>query len=319
MSMASELIIQTHNLSKFIQTKPIVYRMNLSIPKGSMFGLLGPNGAGKSTALKLLTGRIKATSGKVSILGLDPWKQRRDLFKLVGYLPQNPTQPPEKTVLQFMVLMARLKGYGRKEAYSEAREILAQVGLGRLENLNVMKLSGGQKQRLGFANALIGEPEILILDEPTASLDPEGRIYVMELIAEYAKSGNRTVVISSHILPEIQRMTNHIAILADGKVLAQGPMWELTNRVYDDDYEIQCSHPEQLLQKLIQAGYDAALENGTIYVSKINDLHSFWKEIPTTCSENGWELLSLKPSHDALEQVFLNYVRRPSMEEVMNA
>lgn len=317
--MSSEIIIQTHNLSKFIQAKPIVYRMNLSIPKGSMFGLLGPNGAGKSTALKLLTGRIKPTSGKISILGIDPWKERRNLFRHVGYLPQNPTQPPEKTVLQFMVLMARMKGFGRKQAFTEAREILAQVGLGRLENLNVMKLSGGQKQRLGFANALIGEPEVLILDEPTASLDPEGRIYVMELIAEYAKSGNRTVIISSHILPEIQRMTNHIAILADGKVLAQGPMWELTNRVYDDDYEIQCSHSEQLHQALVQNGFESVLENGTIYVSNIENLTEFWTVVPKLCSENNWELHSLKPAHDALEQVFLNYVRRPSMEEVMNS
>ncbi len=282
-----------------------------------MFGLLGPNGAGKSTALKLLTGRIKPTSGRIQVLGLDPWKQRKEVFKRVGYLPQNPTQPPEKTVLQFMHLMARLKGYDKRKALEIAREILAQVGLGRLENLNVTKLSGGQKQRLGFANALIGEPEVLILDEPTASLDPEGRIYVMELIANYAKSGNRTVIISSHILPEIQRMTNHIAILADGRVLTAGPMWKLTSKVYDNEYEVQCSHPEELLSYLKNEGFECIFENGIIYVTDIDDLSEFWKTVPSICSQNGWELQSLKPAHDALEQVFLNYVKRNEMEVVI--
>ncbi len=309
--MDSLSIIETHNLSKFVQGKPIIFRMNLQIPAGSMFGLLGPNGAGKSSALKLITGRIKPTSGMAKVLGFNPWRQRKRIFKHVGYLPQNPTQPPDKTVLSYLHFMARLKGFSRAEALEQAREILYQVGLGRLENLNVMKLSGGQKQRLGFANALLGEPDILILDEPTASLDPEGRIYVMELISEYAKAKNRTVVISSHILPEIQRMTNHIAIMANGRVLTSGPMWVLTKEVYDTEYEVQCSHPDLMHEALSEVGYECTLENGIIYVSNLTNLEKFWTEVPKICADNSWELKTLRPTHDALERVFLNYVRNP--------
>ncbi len=315
MTTESEVVIRATNVSKFIQTKPIVYRLNLEVPKGTLFGLLGPNGAGKSTTLKLITGRLRLTSGKINVLGMDSWKQRKDIAKKIGYLPQSPTQPPDKTVIRFMELMCRLRGFSKSDALNHSRELLNEVGLGRYENQNVGKLSGGEKQRLGFANALIGDPEILILDEPTASLDPEGRIYVMNLITQYARNRQKTIIISSHILPEIQRMTNYIAILANGKVLTAGPVWKLTNEVYDSNYEIHCSEPEKLITELANLGYDTELENSIIFVRNVSNLSEFWSTVPRLCSENHWELKFLKPVHDALERVFLNYVSNPLLVE----
>jgi len=291
-----------------MQTKAIVLRMSMEIEKGSLFGLLGPNGAGKTTTLKLITGRIRASSGSVTVLGLDPWKNRVELFKKIGYLPQNPVQHLDKKVLQFMRYMARLKGYSGSQATIEARDVLFQVGLARFEQSHVGKLSGGETQRLGFANALIGDPEILILDEPTASLDPEGRVYVMKLITGLAKNENKTILISSHILPEIQRMTNHLAIMSEGKILVTGNMRELTSGVYDDQYEIETSHPEDLMTKLNDIGYIAHLEHETVIVKANGKLQQLWLDVPSICQEHNFELRSYKPVRDALESVFLRLV-----------
>lgn len=305
-----EYVIRTNNLSKFIQSKPIVYRLNLDIPKGTLFGLLGPNGAGKSTTLKLLTGRIKPSSGSSEILGLNPWKDRVKLFQKVGYLPQNPTHHPEKTVLNFMLYMARLQGYGKSIALEKARNSLDSVGLGRFEDNIVGKLSGGEKQRLGLANALIGDPEILILDEPTASLDPEGRFYVMDLISNLARDRSRTIIVSSHILPEIQRMTNYIAIMSEGSILISGNMRELTKNVFDYQYEIETSHPEELKQLLEEIGLVVNLDEYVLIVNTNGNLNLLWDELPKLCYENNIQLKSCKPVRDALENVFLDLVSK---------
>lgn len=311
----SESVIQINNLSKFIQTKSIVTRMNLDIPRGALFGLLGPNGAGKTTTLKLLTGNLKPTSGRISIMGLEPWKDRVELFRKIGYLPQNPSLHRDKTVFQFLKYMARLKGISRSEAKYAVRDILEQVGLSRFEESIVGKLSGGETQRLGFANTLLGDPEILILDEPTASLDPEGRIYVMGLISDLAKDKTRTIIISSHILPEIQRMTNHIAIMSEGKVLVSGKMKELTQNVFDDTYEIQVSHPQELKSKLDDLGYLTSIDLDILVVNANGKLLDLWKDIPRICNENEYQLKSYKPSKDALENLFIKLVSKNSTLE----
>ncbi len=306
----SEAVIHIRHLSKFIQNKAIVVDMSLEIPKGSLFGLLGPNGAGKSTTIKLLTGNLKPTSGVISVLGMDPWKNRVEMFRHVGYLPQNPTHYRDLTVFKFITYMTRLKGYKGQSAALEGRRVLAKVGLERFERRMVGKLSGGEQQRLGFANCLIGDPEILILDEPTASLDPEGRVYIMELISQLSHDKSQTVVVSSHILPEIQRMTNHIAIMSEGKVLVTGSMRELTENVFDNEYEIETSHPNELFNILTNDGYVTRMENKTIIVETGNRKQELWSEIPKICNENGYELRSFKPVRDALENVFLNFVSK---------
>lgn len=314
----NENVIEIRNLSKFIQAKSIVVRMNLDIPRGTLFGLLGPNGAGKSTTLKLLTGILKPTSGSINIMGLDPWKDRVELFRKIGYLPQNPSLHREKTVYQFLNYMTRLKGYSKSSSVEMVRDILDQVGLSRFEQSIVGKLSGGETQRLGFANTLIGEPEILILDEPTASLDPEGRIYVMGLIRELARDKERTIIVSSHILPEIQRMTNHIAIMSEGKVLISGNMRELTQNVFDDTYEIQVSHPIDLKNKLDELGYSTSIDLDTLIVNTNGKINNLWGDIPKICSENGYKLKSYKPVKDALESLFIKLVSKNVPEIIAN-
>ncbi|MHA2252351.1 MAG: ABC transporter ATP-binding protein [Candidatus Kariarchaeaceae archaeon] len=310
----SSSVIQIRNLSKFFQAKPVVLRMSLDIPRGSLFGLLGPNGAGKTTTINLLTGRLRPSSGSISILGMNPWKERVKLFHKVGYLPQTPTHHQDKTVLSFMVYMARLKGSNRRDSIFQARESLYQVGLESFEQHTVGKLSGGETQRLGVANALLGDPEILILDEPTASLDPEGRVYIMDLISKMAHDHSKTVIVSSHILPEIQRMTNNIAIMSEGRVLISGNVRELTQNVFDHEYEIETSHPQELRKKLEDRGYSAKLDVDTVVVTSNGDLTELWEDIPHICVENNYELRSYKPARDALENLFMRLVANKTYE-----
>ena len=310
MNRVEETVIKMSSVSKFVDSKPIVYRLDLNIPRGTLYGLLGPNGAGKSTTIKLLTGRIKASSGKLSVLGLDPWKHRVAVNRRIGYLPQNPIQYQEKTVGDFMTFSGRLKGLPRDEARFQGREILDQVGMGRFEDSKIGKLSGGEKQRLGFANSILGDPELLILDEPTASLDPAGRVYVMNLIQELARDKSKTVIISSHILPEIRRMTNHIAIMADGSVLASGNINHLTKDIYDNEYEIRSDQPEKLLQSLLSSGFHAIQERDRVFVSSNGDLNELWNTLPILCQQDGIQLRSFVPVRDSLEKLFLQLVSR---------
>ncbi len=301
-------VIQIDHLYKTIGGKTILLDVTLEVPRGSLFGLLGPNGAGKSTCLKLITGRMRTSSGNIRVLGFDPWKDRVKMFNEVGYLPQNPSAPVDAKVLNFMKYMARLKGMSKKDAVINSREALAKVGLEKFEGATVGKLSGGEIQRLAFANSLLGDPEVLILDEPTASLDPEGRVYVMDLIQKLSRDKSQTVIVSSHILPEIQRMTNHIAILSEGQVLVAGNMRDLTANIFDNEYEIETSHPQELYDILKGEGYDIELENQTIIIDVGKRIRQIWNDIPKICAENNYELRSFKPVRDALENVFLRYV-----------
>lgn len=313
-----EVVVALESVSKFLNKKPIIVRMNLSIPRGALFGLLGPNGAGKTTTLNLMTGRLKPTSGKVTVLGLDPWKERVPLFRKIGFLAQNPTQHADKSTLRFLVYMSRLRGYSREEAYRLSRDAMERLGLSPLEQNIVGKLSGGEKQRLGFANALIGDPELLILDEPTASLDPKGRVYVMDLITRLAKEQNQTIIISSHILPEIQRMTNYVAIMSSGRVLVTGNVRDLTRNVYDENYILETDKPKLFVDQLINNGFEVTLDQDLLKVSANGNIRRLWSEVIQIAHEKNFLIKSFHPEQDPLESVFLKLVSTPTLEDPEN-
>ncbi|UJG39644.1 MAG: ABC transporter ATP-binding protein [Candidatus Heimdallarchaeum aukensis] len=308
--MSDDYIVQVKHLSRRFGSRMVVYNLSMNIPKGYIYGLLGPNGAGKSTTIKTLTGRIRPTSGNVRVFGLDPWTHRKLINFRLGYLPENPSFYQDMKVLSFTRLMARLYNFSRSEALSRARIVLDLLGLGRFEDYRVGNLSQGQKQRLGFACAILNEPEFLILDEPTANLDPEGRVYVMELISRLRDEG-KTILISSHILPEIERMCDHIGIISNGHLLTSQKTTQLIKDVYDLEYKIVVSDPETLVKEF--SGWDFianfTLEDNLIIVEIKNDrLNDLWKAVPKFCSENNIELRTMSPVKDPLEKVFLSLV-----------
>lgn len=194
-----------------------------TVPKGVVAGLLGPNGAGKTTTIKIAAGLLRRDEGRVSVLGLDPWEQGEELRERVGVLHERPAYPPDVPVKVLLRHVARIRGLGWEDALQAAK----LAGVERYLERPVSALSRGYLQRLGLAIALLGEPELLLLDEPTANLDPSARREVLAAIKTLGEEMGATIVISSHIIPEMEQVCNYAVIISGGVVLAQGSLTDL--------------------------------------------------------------------------------------------
>ncbi|MCJ7825133.1 MAG: ABC transporter ATP-binding protein [Anaerolineales bacterium] len=222
----SELVIDTKGLSKTYNGVAALDALNLQVPKNSIFGFLGPNGAGKTTAIKLMLGLTRPTSGSGSIFGQDIVKHSVDIRKRIGYLAQDPRFYEHMTARETLRFKARFYYRGpASEIESRVAETLELVGLAEKADRPIKGFSGGERQRLGIAQAQINYPDLLILDEPAAALDPMGRrdvLEVMERLQKYA-----TIFYSTHILDDVQRVSDTVAILNHGKLVALAPIEEL--------------------------------------------------------------------------------------------
>ena len=194
-----------------------------TVPKGVVAGLLGPNGAGKTTTIKIAAGLLRRDGGRVSVLGLDPWEQGEELRERVGVLHERPAYPPDVPVKVLLRHVARIRGLGWEDALQAAK----LAGVERYLERPVSALSRGYLQRLGLAIALLGEPELLLLDEPTANLDPSARREVLAAIKTLGEEMGATIVISSHIIPEMEQVCGYAVIISGGVVLARGSLTDL--------------------------------------------------------------------------------------------
>lgn len=235
----SDFIIETQNLSKNFNGVQALKDLNLEIPEHSITGFLGPNGAGKSTTIKLLLGLLAPTSGSGRIFNMDIEKQSADIRRRVGYLSQNPHFYPEMTARDVLRFTARFFFSGPQKAI-EARinEMLALVNLSEKADRPVKGFSGGERQRLGIAQAQINAPDLLILDEPAAALDPMGRLDVLNIMESLRDK--TTIFYSTHILDDVQRVSDRVVILNQGELIAQGPIEELLSAGRDVVYKINC-------------------------------------------------------------------------------
>ena len=213
-------MIDVKNLTKRYGDKTALDNISFSIDSGEVVGLLGLNGAGKTTTMNILTGYISATSGDVSIGGFDIASESSSAKRLIGYLPELPAFYPEIRVCEHLDFICGLKGVfkDKKKRVEHIEEICTRVGLADVQNRMIRNLSKGYKQRVGFAQALIGNPKVMILDEPTAGLDPSQIIEIRSLIKECGK--DRTVIVSSHILSEIQSVCSRVIVINEGKLVA---------------------------------------------------------------------------------------------------
>lgn len=207
-------------VSKQYGNKIAVDRISLKLQPG-IYGLLGENGAGKTTLMRLLCGILKPTAGSISLDGTDVTAE--EYRAELGYLPQDFGYYPDFTGVEFLLYMAALKGLNKAEARRKSREMLELVGLGEMGKKKIKTYSGGMKQRLGIAQALLGEPKLLVLDEPTAGLDPRERVRFRELIAEWGKEN--IVLLSTHIVSDIEHIADTILMMKNGQLLYQGA-WE---------------------------------------------------------------------------------------------
>ena len=230
--------IETRNLTKIYSNKYIALNgVNLKVPQGSVFGLVGPNGAGKTTTIKLLLGLHNPTAGTVKVFGEPMTPNAVQLRLRMGFLPTNPRFPTDMTPITYLDFVGKLSGLSREVRKPRLASLLRAVDLLAASSQKVKGFSTGMTTRLGIAASLMNDPELLIWDEPTAGLDPEGRKYTIELIQELGQ--DKTILVSSHILADIEKVCDHIGILSQGKLIYSGPMQEIKRLTRSEAVELE--------------------------------------------------------------------------------
>ena len=220
-------IIETHNLTKIYKNKHIALNgANLAVPRGTVFGLVGPNGAGKTTTIRLLLGLQTPTAGEVRVFGKPMTPNATHLRRRIGFLPTNPKFPKDMNAILYLDFVGRLSGLPEDVRKPRLAALLRAVGLLAASSQKVQNFSTGMTTRLGIAASLMNDPDLLIWDEPTAGLDPEGRKYTIDLIQELGQE--KTILVSSHNLADIQKVCDYIGILSDGKLIFTGRVEEMT-------------------------------------------------------------------------------------------
>lgn len=218
-------MIEIRNLNHFYGAFHALHDVNISVQQGSLVGFIGPNGAGKSTTLRILAGFLVPTSGEVVVGNVSLTEQPYEARRRIGYMPETPYLYRELRVDEYLIYVARLKGFSLQEAKEQAHTLIQNFSLQRFERTLIGNLSKGNRQRAALAQALIGNPQVLLLDEPTSALDPNSVIEIRSAIK--ALKGRVTVLMSSHILSEISEVCDHIVMIRDGKVDFQGSSSDL--------------------------------------------------------------------------------------------
>ena len=253
----SDAVISINALTKFYGDKCAVNTLSLEVPRGAVYGLLGPNGAGKTTTFSILASILRPSSGSARILGVEVG----NLYSLrgrVAVLPQDAWFPAQVTIASQLAHYARLMGMDDRAATSEAARVLAEVGLTDSATKRGSELSHGMTKRVGIAAALIGNPEVLLLDEPTTGLDPRSAFHIKEIIARQAPRA--TVLVSSHQLADVQEICTHGAILDHGKLVQAGTIGELTRQGQELSLELGRGAPVPLTELMAALGGDAKAE-----------------------------------------------------------
>ncbi|HUZ46274.1 MAG TPA: ABC transporter ATP-binding protein [Terriglobia bacterium] len=304
-------MIEVENLTKRYGPTLAVSNISFNVQEGEILGFLGPNGAGKTTTMRIITGFLSASSGRVRVSGFDVAEQPLEVKKRIGYLPENPPVYPDMTVNEYLAFVGRIKGVPRSDLKKRIGEVSEKCAVANVANRQIGKLSKGYRQRVGLAQALMVNPDVLILDEPTAGLDPKQIIETRELIKGLA--GHHTVILSTHILPEVSRTCQRVVVINQGKVVAVGAPDELTARLQGyGTVLITAEGPApEIIGKLqsvpgvnLVEPREAAESRVTleVHVEKGQDVRA---EMARAVVESGWKLFELKTSGMSLEDIFL--------------
>ena len=304
-------MIEVKNLVKKYGNHTAVDHLNFTIEEGHVYGFLGPNGAGKSTTMNIMTGYLGATEGEVLINGHDILKEPEEAKKQIGYLPELPPLYMEMTVREYLEFVAELKGIAKNKREESINEVEKMVKIWEVENRLIRNLSKGYRQRVGLAQAVLGFPKIIILDEPSVGLDPKQIIEIRELIRQLAKK--HTVILSSHILAEVREVCDYILIISKGKLVASDTPENLERNLGDSDLiEIETkAGPDEVRRILetvdgIRSISTKHLENGITWTQiqekKNTDIR---EKVFQAFAQNHQPLLKLNPLQVSLEDVFM--------------
>ena len=311
-------MIKVNNLSKYYGDYPAIIDISFEINKGDIVGLLGPNGAGKTTTMRVLTGFTPPTEGEVVIGGFDIIKHSLEIRKLIGYLPESVPLYQDMTVTDYLEFMGKIRGMNKSNLKKRLPEVIEIIGLGEYRNVLVGKLSKGYRQRTGIAQAILHEPKILILDEPTIGIDPVQVVETRGLIKELG--GEHTLILSSHILPEVSMICERVLVIHEGKIVADDKPSVLSKKLKTSEQielTIRAKNITQILKELRNLNFivDARENIRNQDVNKTNETIDLILEvkpdneaqeiIAKTVIERGWGLIRLNSIPMTLEEIFM--------------
>ena len=314
-------MIEVQHLTKRYGRVTAVDDVSFRVERGEILGFLGPNGAGKTTTMRILTGYMPASEGRAMVAGLDIFDKPIEAKRRIGYLPETPPLYPDMTVREYVDFVARIKGVPSTERRDRVDAVMKRTHVADMADRHCSKLSKGYKQRVGLAQALIHNPDVLILDEPTAGLDPKQIIETRDLIRSLA--GDHTIVLSTHILPEVSQTCQRVVIINNGRVVAVDTPDNLIARLKgaetmyvqvdagDTDVVPALGSIPGVLrvvaaeQRGVAGGFEVESERGT-------DIR---RELARTIVNRGWGLLELRPMRMSLEEVFLQVTTEERPED----
>lgn len=305
-------MIQVENLVKKYSDRPVVDNLTFTVDKGQIYGFLGPNGAGKSTTMNIMTGYIAASSGTVIINDYDILKEPEKAKQCIGYLPEIPPLYTDMTVWEYLLFVAELKKVPKRERNSHVDKIIKMVHIEDVIGRLIRNISKGYKQRVGLAQALIGDPEVLILDEPMVGLDPKQIIEMRELIKSLAKE--HTIILSSHILSEVSAVCDHIMIIASGKLVASGSPQELQEMMHGrSELEVVVMGAKEQVEEIVKTVegvisyeiYDAGESDSVRILIHAAEQEDMRKPFSLALSGAGLPILSMNRVERSLEEIFL--------------
>jgi ABC-2 type transport system ATP-binding protein len=303
--MSTEKIaISFQRLRKVYPSVVAVKDLTLDIQRGEFFGLLGPNGAGKTTSIHVIAGLVKPTAGQVLVNGLDAVRDYQRVHRLVGVMPQEEVLDSWfLNVREILIYNAGYFGIRAREAKGRADELLERFGLGEKRHSKVSELSGGMKRRLMLAKALIHDPDILILDEPTAGADVALRRQIWQLMGELHEQG-KTILLTTHYLEEAERLCERVAILDRGELLAVGPPGELIQNAQRDFVEIELASSSRWPQHLKLSGVEYTLEDGKLRLTGTLEDERVLEALSALARE-GLKISAIHAERARLEDVFV--------------
>jgi ABC-2 type transport system ATP-binding protein len=318
-------VIEVQHITKRYGRVTAVDDVSFKVERGEILGFLGPNGAGKTTTMRILTGYMPPTEGRATVAGFDVFTHPIDAKRRTGYLPETPPLYPDMTVREYLDFVARIKGVPPKERKERVTTVMKRTHVDDMAARHCVKLSKGYRQRVGLAQALIHNPEVLILDEPTAGLDPKQIIETRELIRGLA--GNHTIVISTHILPEVAQTCQRVVIINKGRVVAVDTPEGLTARLQGQEtiyvqVDAEGGNAADVLQTLPGVTRVALADHRTsnpaiqgfeVESARDTDIR---REIAKAVVTRGWGLLELRPMRMSLEEIFLQVTTEERPEEV---
>ena len=317
-------MIEVEHLTKRYGTVTAVDDVSFRVNKGEILGFLGPNGAGKTTTMRVLTGYMPATDGRAAVAGYDVFDHPIEAKQRTGYLPETPPLYPDMTVREYLHFVGKIKGVPPKDRSARVEQVMARTWVTDMAGRACGKLSKGYRQRVGLAQALIHNPEVLILDEPTAGLDPKQINETRRLIKELA--GDHTIILSTHILTEVEQTCQRVVIINNGKVVAEDTPENLTRRLHgsatmfvqvDGDRAAEAHAALERVAGVTRV--TIADRPGTAFEVESEPGRDVRRELARAVIGGGWGLLELRPMRLSLEDVFLSLTTEERHEEAVNA